>query len=143
MCYLLYVSTTSDEDLSKYNNDLVRFEKDELDNRVVELLRYDYKWYVGSKSGCSCSFRHLLSVELGFSEPVDWYEEDEDDISATLYFINTIKGLIDKGSQFDCVDAWTGVEKEQILEKKVNLNEVTSEQFRFFENHHFLFEEAI
>jgi hypothetical protein len=94
---------------------------------------------VGSKSVCSCTFRHLFSTELGFREPVDWFEEDEDEIEATLLFIKIVRRLIDQGYQVDCLDAWYGVAKEDITEMKVNLENLDDEQFRFFENQHFIF----
>ena len=74
MCYLIYVSTDSAENLSQHNSALIRFEK-KLGNcapEVMDLLQYEYPWYVASKAGCSCTFRHLSSTELGFAEPVDW-----------------------------------------------------------------------
>ena len=49
--------------------------------------------HVGSKSGCSCTFRHLYSIELGFGEPVDWYPEEPDAIEATIQLASTIRRL--------------------------------------------------
>lgn len=39
----------------------------------------------------------------------------------------------------DCIDAWYGAVKEDIVEIKVNLKDLADEQIRFFENHHFIF----
>ena len=104
------------------------------------MLRNEHHWYVGSRSGCSCTFRHLFSTELGFSEPVDWYEEDESEIAATLSFIKIIRQLVENGQRVDCIDAWNDAKQDDILERVVNLKIVNDEQFRFFENHHFVFE---
>lgn len=139
MCYSVYLSTTSDLDLSGENSDLIRFRKMAADEPFGSMLQHEHKWYVGSKSGCSCTFRHLTSVELGFSEPVDWYEEAEDEILATRSLIMIVRKLIDRGDQVDCIDVWYGAAEEDIVEKTVNLHTLEDEQFRFFENYHFRF----
>ena len=79
-------------------------------------------------------------MELGFSEPVDWYEEDENEIAATLSFIKIIRQLIESGQRVDCIDAWNDAVQDNIVERFVNLKKIDDEQFRFFENHHFIFE---
>ena len=84
MCYLVYISTDFEGDLSQHNCALIRFEKDfaDTDPAVSDLLQYKHRWFVGSKAGCSCTFRHLLSVEPGFDKPVEWFPEEEDEIVA-------------------------------------------------------------
>lgn len=139
MCYSVYLSTDSQEDLSKQSTDLVRFEKVMEDDPVMSLLEYEARWYVGSKSGCGCTFRHLVSIELGFGEPVDWYQEEDDEINATLSFLTVIRGMIREGHQVDCIDAWSGAGPADIVEKDVDLKNLADEEFRFFENHHFRF----
>lgn len=140
MCYTIYLSTDSNQDLSLNNSDLVHFKKQTVEEPFDSLLRYDQQWYVGSKSGCSCTFRHLFSVDLGFGKPIEWYPEDEDEIAATLLFVEIVRKIIERGHKVDCIDTWYGATKEEILEKQVNLNKINDAQFRFFENHHFIFE---
>ena len=98
MCYLVYISTDFEGDLSQHNSALISFEKDftNADTEIIDLLLYKYHWYVGSKAGCSCTFRHLSSIELGFGEPVYWYEESSDEIEATKIFYDEISSLISK-----------------------------------------------
>ncbi|MGW8226806.1 MAG: hypothetical protein ACWGOY_13780 [Anaerolineales bacterium] len=140
MCYSIYLSTDSDRDLRTENDELVRFRKGTVPESYRSLLRYKHHWYVGSKSGCSCTFRHLSSIELGFMAPVDWYEEGEHEILATAKFIKFVRRMKKLGYQVDCIDTWEGVENEEIVDAIVNLDEITDDQFRFFENHHFIFE---
>ena len=83
MCYCLVLSTTSKDDLSMFNTDLVQFSRELPTISDTARLSFPYQWYIGSKSGCSCSFRHLYSIELGFGEPVEWYPEESDDIETT------------------------------------------------------------
>lgn len=80
MCYGVYISTDSTQDLTSHNTNLLRFEKvvDPESDPCISLLEYASRWYVGSKSGCGCTFRHLTSIALGFSEPVDWYKEEQE-----------------------------------------------------------------
>jgi len=143
VCYSIYLSTDSDQDLSSRNSDLVRFKKEPIPEPYQSQLRYPNQWYVGSKSGCSCTFRHLYSVKLGFGEPVEWYEEDQHEIAATLTFIKVIRQILKQGFIADCVDSWEGTQPEEMIEISVNLEDIGDEQFRFFENHHFLFESRV
>ena len=141
MCYLVYISTDFEGDLSRHNSALIRFEKDftDCEPEVKDLLLYEHPWYVRSKAGCSCTFRHLLSVELGFGEPVDWYEEQVDEIEATKIFYDVVAALISVGSMVDCMDIWSGAKKDQIKRLTVDLLSISRGAFRFFENHHFIF----
>ena len=139
MCYSVYISTDSPEDLTKHNSELVKFDRiaDSEDNPCIGLLEFPHKWYIGSKAGCSCSFRHLMSVELGFSDPVDWYEEEQDDLDATreLYFI--LNELLSKDYHVDLIDSWHSVQPEDMVTIDVSFNDVSSTAFRLFENYKF------
>ncbi len=141
MCYVLLLSTTSDEDLAAHNTELVRFSRNLPSIADVAKLKYRCEWYIGSRSGCSCSFRHLYSVEVGFGEPVDWYAEEPEDIEATLQIISIIRALVASNESVDCIDAW---EHQDMLPRATNeidvdLGSLNDRQFRFFENHHFTF----
>jgi hypothetical protein len=91
MCYMLLLSTESPEDLSSHDDALVFLSRNLPPLAEVGLLAHPYKWFVGSRHGCSCGFRHLYidSVTLGFAEPEDWYSEEVEDIQATLQFVQT------------------------------------------------------
>lgn len=141
MCYLVYISTDFEGDLSQHNSALISFEKDftNADTEIIDLLLYEYHWYVGSKAGCSCTFHHLSSIELGFGKPVYWYEESSDEIEATKIFYDEISSLISQGNKVDCIEIWAGTKKDQIKRLEVDLSSVPRGAFRFFENHHFVF----
>ena len=64
-------------------------------------------------------------MELGFSEPVAWYAESEAEIAATLAFIKIVRNLLQGGFQADCLDAWEGTQREEVIEISVNLDEIT------------------
>jgi hypothetical protein len=140
MCYSVYLSTDAHDDLSRKNNELIRLEKISTDHPIASLLEFKHKWFVGSKSGCSCTFRHLFSTSLGFSGPVNWYQEEDDEIQATLLFITIVRNILDSGNHADCIDVWYGADNDDITRKTVNLTNVSNEQFRFFENHYFRFQ---
>jgi hypothetical protein len=139
MCYGVYVSTDCGKDLSAGNSELVRFEKvgDTGVEPCIRLLFYPNRWYVGSKSGCSCTFRHLHSVELGFGKPVDWYEEEQDQLHATAELYHTLESLLLSGCQVDLLDRWEGAEPDDIKTLDVSLDDVSEQAFRMFENHKF------
>jgi hypothetical protein len=81
----------------------------------------------------------LASTELGFGAPVDWYEEEKDEIAATLTFIKIIRKLVNRGGKVDCIDIWSGMDARDILDETVILADIEEDQFRFFENYHFHF----
>ncbi len=141
MCYSVYLSTDFEGDLSPHSGTLIRFEKDfsSREPQIVDLLLYKYPWYVGSKAGCGCTFRHLSSIELGFGEPVDWYAEQPDEIEATGLFYDVVSGLVSAGHAVDCIEIWAGATPDRIQRLAVDLASISREAFRFFENHHFVF----
>jgi hypothetical protein len=108
MCYSIYLSTNSTEDLASNNNDLIKFKSiiDKDEDSSISLLSFPNVWYVGSQHDCSCGFRHIMTDDLGFSEPVDWYDEDGEDIEATKQFFQVLLRLIRQGNTVDLVDRW-------------------------------------
>ncbi len=141
MCYLLLLSTSSQDDLTQYNSELLKFSSKLPALPDIGKLKYKHQWYIGSKSGCSCTFRHLYSVELGFGEPEDWNPEEPDEVAATLQLIKVIRDLISHGEQIDCIDSWEhqGGQSACPVERVVDLSQTSDMQFRLFENHHFIF----
>ena len=140
MCYMVLISTTAEEDLSVHDSEFIRFSTDIPSIPERDLLKYPRHWFLVSREGtCSCSFRHLYSVELGFGEPVEWFPEEPEQIRATLDVIEAIRGLVIAGGQVDCIDAWAGGSSLPFVELDVDLASVSNEAFRFYENHHFSF----
>ncbi|NJD04985.1 MAG: hypothetical protein FIA97_00615 [Methylococcaceae bacterium] len=142
MCYALVVSTTSDDDLSQWNTALVQFSRDIPEGTGKAFLRYPNQWYLGSKEGCSCAFRHLENpnVEaLGFSEPVDWSPEDPEDIEATFQVVRIFRSLLSKEAKLDCVDTWfdCDLKIEPPADLLVDLATISESHFRFFEGYRF------
>ena len=150
MCYVLVLATSSPADLSRWNTELVQFRRDMPTRGVASVeataLRYPFKWYVGSRSGCSCSFRHLYfnSVELGFGEPEAWFPEEPEDIAATLEFMAVVRTLVGQGHAVECIDAWEHGEPEpgEHCEATILLGAMKDTEFRFFEGHRFTFSAA-
>lgn len=141
MCYSVYLSTDSSADLTARNSPLLRFTRasDVTPNCCIDLLEYPEKWFVGSKSECSCTFRHLHSIELGFGAPVDWFPEEADSIDATGELYDTLSWLLSSGSHVDLLDQWAGADCERIATLEISLGGVSRQAFRMFENHVFRF----
>jgi hypothetical protein len=144
MCYMTFLSTNSPEDLALGNGPLVQFSRDMPGLPEERYLEHAHKWFIASRFGCSCGFRHLTvaSVELGFGEPEDWYPEEAEDIQATLQVMAAIRRLVNAGAQVDCVDAWAHgqIEAAELAGTlSVDLTVVGDAAFRFFENHRFVF----
>ncbi|KAA3646860.1 MAG: hypothetical protein DWP95_03395 [Proteobacteria bacterium] len=140
---MIVLSTTSPQDLTQYNTDLLTFERELTSLAIDNELTYPERWFVGSKHGCSCGFRNLStsSIDLGFGVPEDWYPEETDDIEATIEFYLVIKKLLSEAHQVDCIDAWDNQDDQSSLlgTTVVNMNSVEPNEFRFFENHKFEF----
>ena len=139
MCYALLLSTTSNEDLSRYDSEEVRFSRTIADHLPVDRLLYPNQWYVGSRTGCSCSFRHLYQSDLGFGAPEDWFPEEDADLQATQIFIRLVRTLLLQGEHVDCIDTWDGNREMPFAHLPVNLDQIRDDEFRFFENYHFDF----
>lgn len=137
MCYMVYLSTDCADDLSVETDELVRFEKPaaERQSPLPRGLRHAHAWFVGSKSGCSCTFRHAYreSVELGFGPPEDWCPEEEDAIAATLRLYGILSEIVRRGHQVDLLDCWSGDEDQAPVPLDVSLSEVPATHFRLFE----------
>jgi hypothetical protein len=144
VCYSLYISTDSPEDLSGRNSELIRFEKitDSNGNPCVTLLDFPNQWYIGSISGCSCEFRHLVDTALGFSDPVDWYEEQQEDLDATAQLYSILADILSAGAYVDIIDVWQGARPEDIRVLEVSFADVSKSAFRLFENHKFMLRAA-
>ena len=141
MCYSIYLSTTSQDDLSQLPSKLYRFLPitSEDDPDIIQLLDYPVKWYIQCQyGGCSCHFRHLgEGSSIDFSPPEDWCPEDADDVEATKAVYDLLAGMLDNGYRVDLIDVWSNTSPEAITPLDVSLNEVTQDAFRFFENYQF------
>lgn len=141
MCYITILSTTSNIELTKYNSDDLVFSKEMPGIPEEKLLKYPYTWYVGSSQGCSCGFRHLMVCnfeDLGFAEPVDWFPEEPEDISATLKLVRVFKEIISDNSKLECIDAWSNeLDELPVLSGSivVSLSRISEPAFRLIENY--------
>lgn len=141
MCYEIYLSTTSPDDLSNLPCELYHFmplTQDDLPV-IVNLLDNPVRWFLECQyGGCSCHFRHLNDVgEMYFAPPEDWYPEDEDNIVATSAVYDVLVGILTDGHKVDLIDAWSNTSLEAITALDVSLSEVDRDSFRFFENRKF------
>ena len=138
---MVYISTDCGEDLSLQTTDLVRFEEPSPASQSPSprVLKHEHKWFVGSKSGCSCTFRHLCveSVDLGFGEPEDWFPETPDDIDATKRLYEILKEMVRRGHQVEILDWWSGDEDKDAVPLDVSLSQIPADHFRLFEEHVF------
>jgi hypothetical protein len=141
MCYLIYLSTTSPEDLSRLPSKLYHFRPiaKEDDPAIVNLLDNPAQWYLECQyGGCSCHFRHLDGGrETDFFPPADWFPEDAEDIEATRAVYDLLARLLAEGHGVDLVDIWNGTPPEVITVLDVSLSEVGRDSFRFFEHRKF------
>lgn len=145
MCYLVYLSTTSWEDLGQLPSALYHFLplSNEDDPALVKLLGHPRQWFLECQyGGCSCHFRHLCEGnDWDFAPPEEWCPEDADDIEATKAIYDVLVGMLADGHKVDLVAVWDDAQPEAIAVLDVSLSEVDRDSFRFFENHKFNFSE--
>jgi hypothetical protein len=106
------------------------------------MLKHQHKWFIGSKSECSCTFRHLhpSAVQLGFGAPEDWCPEEQDQIDATRELYGILKEIVQRGQQVEVLDCWIGDEEKEATVIGVSLAEVPVDHFRLFEGYLFALE---
>jgi hypothetical protein len=134
MCYSVYFSTDSSEDLAKSPSvfySVCPFEV-ESDSQVVDLLGYTQRRFLESRyGGCSCHFRHSMTEEFGPVE--DWDPEDADDVEATEHFYDLLSRILAEGHRLDIVDIWTDTPVQDVRSIDVFLHRLPRDQFRFLE----------
>lgn len=138
MCYQVFISTNSTEDLSLNDCDLVKFSKDLPLQLLEESLMFENVWHIQSEAVCSCSFRHLSSIELAFGEPEDWCPEEYTHIEATKKFTQILRAMLERGIKLDCINIWQDdtLKLDEIPSMEVDLSTMKDTEFRFFENYH-------
>lgn len=142
MCYILTLSTDSPEDLAKFNDEHLFFEKTDKPQHT-NLLRYAHQYEIATmqKGNCSCHLRIFdedLSKEVGFCVLQDWLnEEKDDDILATRRLFEIVKSLVNQGYKVDSVMLWNDDIPATIKNIQVPVNELQTSHFAFFENTHF------
>lgn len=150
VCNVIFLSTTSDEDLSLTGGGLFRLYRVALDERetAVRTLKHPHRWYLECRyGGCSCHFRHSdniqfegsspVAVDPTFGPPEEWCPEDDDDLESTAAFYDLLLRLIGVGHQVDVVDVWNGDDSGAVRTMSVSLSSVPREHFRFFESYRF------
>lgn len=142
MCYTLTLSTDSPEDLAKFNDGHLFFEKTNT-SHTANPLRYAHQYEIATmqKGNCSCHLRVFdedLSKEMGFCALQDWLDEKEDaDVLATRRLFEILKSLVNQGYKVDSLMLWNDETPAHIKNIPVPVNEVEVSHFAFFENTHF------
>ena len=135
---MLHMSTDCPDDLEAMSSAHVRFERPSVAGYCPSppILKHAEKWFIGSSTGCSCTFRHLSlgAQELGFGEPEDWFPEEQDEIDGTLELYDMLKGLVERGHQVELFDSWNGEVPPDLQKRTVSFSEVPGTHFRLFEN---------
>jgi hypothetical protein len=142
MCYVVYLSTNAQEDLSRYDTASLRFTRvDEGDgDPALAPLAWAQQWHVGSASGCSCEFRHVVDASVeGFGHSETWMQESDEALAGTQSFYDVVEALVAAGHVVDCVDIWQDGSEPVLRKISVKLSEVPRDSFRFFEGCQFVF----
>ena len=142
MSYLIYLSTDSNDDLSRHDNELFHFEPPSLWPQYSGKLLHPNRWVLNGIFKPSNGFRVLGQemLDLGFCAQQEWFPEDAADVLATSRFVEWLIRLLENGSKVDCACVLLGEAFVEASVLKLSLNELDGNTFRFFENHHFVFD---
>ncbi len=144
MCRLIYVSTTSEEDLGAVASEHIRFEPTTAqdDAVVLALLEHPRRWYLTREfGGCSCHFRHCMAIDshtgeriIDFEPPQPWLPEEPDDVAATVEAYEVFRRIVEEGYSLDIVDVWADARPETVESVAVSVTEVPPDNFRFHDD---------
>ncbi|MEP6537478.1 MAG: hypothetical protein ABJF23_19235 [Bryobacteraceae bacterium] len=79
---------------------------------------------------------------MGFGKPEPWFPEEPENLEATRAFVMVVRNLLSAGHKVDCLNSWNAVADGELTSLEVDLNRISDEEFRFFENYHFHFTSA-
>jgi hypothetical protein len=134
VCYLVYFSTTSSEDLTAVVSP--HFHVRHTDDAVAARLAHPQRYFLECRfGGCSCHFRHA-DADLGFGEPEEWYSEDEDDLEPTAAFYDLLLKLRRDGHEVDLFSIFEGTPVDELSEIRVDLAGIKRSEFRFLTDTH-------
>ena len=136
MCHMVYISTSSDEDLAKIGSRYFSIRAVDPDEGpdVDEALEYPSRWYISGRwGGCSCHLRYFPDA-LGFHDGLDWWPEEPNAVEDTAAIYDMLQRLVAEGNKVDVVDLWNDEAYDGFESITVSLSEVTREKFLFMEN---------
>lgn len=144
MCYELVISTDYNDDLKKFNQPYVYFEKLSQEFHCKNLRhRHQYRIATMCQNCCSCSIRAFdygtaQNFEFEFVPFQDWLEELDENFDNTSIIFQTIKELVNQGACVDSFLDWCGDENNTPLKSmNIDVNRTIKDNFAFFENIYF------
>ena len=134
MCYELYISANNPLK-EQLKSEYVSFEQinDAQRNNLSSHLKHEFNYYIGSKAGCSCSFRYWEN-DFGFTEPQDWTDEDPDDIKGTIALYKAIINLFPSSTLITIIPTWCGDDIPSQETELINLDSIAENKFIIFTN---------
>jgi len=138
MCNSIYFSTTCPDDLTgQYGTYRLRRPGPKEITLIGDVLKHPHQWSLESGvGGCSCHFSVMIGLDgyehYEFGVPQEWMPDDPEHVAATADFYDRIKGILSAGYEVDLVTMWSEELDDELI-YEVNLNQVTREEFRFFD----------
>lgn len=142
MCYSIYLSTDSPQDLAAEVFAHLQFgmpAPDPAHEELLPLFAHPRRWYLSRREygGCSCHFRHSMD-EATFEPPQDWFPEDADDIAASREAYRAFRKIVSDGYGLDLISVWD-METAEVKKLVVPLSSMGEDSFRFFSGYRFDF----
>lgn len=138
MCLMLYIGCNQDLSLKKERY-LTIETLPENEVAVAQWFDTNNVYYVGSHSGCSCGFPHVVA-----EKPIDYFdgmfddnEHSEDDLNSIKELLRLVNGLIRQNSPITLYPVWDG---DQDLNPKgtISINVSGIDPSHFFFNERFI-----
>lgn len=160
MCYAIYLSTTTGEDLALIQNEHFRFGRvRNVHDPSLRFLKYPHVWMLFN-GNCSCGFRRAiegvpagsgalpgsvaivdnagLPLEPEFCEPSESAcAEYEDVVAHTHAAYEELRRIVLGGDKLDLLDYWL-TDDNDLPPKRLSahVKRIPKEKFRFFTSYH-------
>lgn len=113
MCHLIFLATQNPVQCKDFSPENFRVNKaypEESENDFVKnnlSLPYWYNIFISPNDTCSCGFR-IRNKEIGFTDKLDWYPEEESALLSTKLLFRAIKELLKTNQIVEILPTWNG-----------------------------------
>ncbi len=151
MCYVVHILTDAPDDLAAQSGTLIHFTRSNaagLGETLVggaDLVALPTVWSVTSQWDCACTLRHVFANgqemtpddALWFGPPVEWYDEEPEELEATRELHAVLRGLTRAGHRVEVLDHSHGDRAADLHTLDVDLEDVDADSFRLFSGYRF------
>lgn len=117
MCHIIFLATQNPVPFQKFSSENFRMEDGSIENNDFYFdsifvknnlsLPNWYNIFISPNDTCSCGFR-VHEKEIGFTEKLDWFPEDETALLSTQALFRALKELLNTNERVEILPTWNG-----------------------------------